>query len=226
MKITYFGHSCNLIEIGNSRILFDPFITGNELAGNVNVDDIETDYILLSHGHEDHVLDTERIAKNTGAKVIAPYETFMWYSQKGLNGHPMNHGGKCTFEFGTVKMTNAVHSSVLPDGNYGGHPAGFVIESEGGCFYYAGDTALTMDMQLIGMQHKLDFAILPIGDNFTMGVDDAIICSDFIKCKNIIGVHFDTFGYIVIDKEEAQAKFENAGINLTLLEIGESLVMN
>ncbi|MDA8714422.1 metal-dependent hydrolase [Flavobacteriales bacterium] len=226
MKLTFFGHSCTLLDFGSTKILFDPFISGNELASNVDIDSIEANYILVSHGHEDHILDVERIAKRTGAKIIAPYETCMWFAQKGLDGHPMNHGGKWNFDFGTVKMTNAVHSSILPDGNYGGNPAGYVIESEHGNFYYAGDTALTMDMKLIGMQHQLDFAILPIGDNFTMGIDDAVICADFIKCKNIVGVHYDTFGYIKINKEEAKSKFEKAGNKLTLLEIGESQVLN
>ncbi len=226
MKLTFFGHSCTLLDFGSTKILFDPFISGNELASNVDIDSIEANYILVSHGHEDHILDVERIAKRTGAKIIAPYETCMWFAQKGLDGHPMNHGGKWNFDFGTVKMTNAVHSSILPDGNYGGNPAGYVIESEHGNFYYAGDTALTMDMKLIGMQHQLDFAILPIGDNFTMGIDDAVICADFIKCKNIVGVHYDTFGYIKINKEEAKSKFEKAGNKLTLLEIGESEVLN
>ena len=226
MKLTFFGHSCTLIDFGSTKILFDPFISGNELASNVDIDSIEANYILVSHGHEDHILDVERIAKRTGAKIIAPYETCMWFAQKGLDGHPMNHGGKWNFDFGTVKMTNAIHSSILPDGNYGGNPAGYVIESEHGNFYYAGDTALTMDMKLIGMQHQLDFAILPIGDNFTMGIDDAVICADFIKCKNIVGVHYDTFGYIKINKEEAKSKFEKAGNKLTLLEIGESEVLN
>ncbi|MBT5403702.1 MAG: metal-dependent hydrolase [Crocinitomicaceae bacterium] len=226
MKLTFFGHSCTLIDFGSTKILFDPFISGNELASNVDIDSIEANYILVSHGHEDHILDVERIAKRTGAKIIAPYETCMWFAQKGLDGHPMNHGGKWNFDFGTVKMTNAIHSSILPDGNYGGNPAGYVIESEHGNFYYAGDTALTMDMKLIGMQHQLDFAILPIGDNFTMGIDDAVICADFIKCKNIVGVHYDTFGYIKINKEEAKSKFEKAGTKLTLLEIGESEVLN
>ncbi|MBT4774288.1 MAG: metal-dependent hydrolase [Crocinitomicaceae bacterium] len=226
MKLTFFGHSCTLIDFGSTKILFDPFISGNELASNVDIDSIEANYILVSHGHEDHILDVERIAKRTGAKIIAPYETCMWFAQKGLDGHPMNHGGKWNFDFGTVKMTNAIHSSILPDGNYGVNPAGYVIESEHGNFYYAGDTALTMDMKLIGMQHQLDFAILPIGDNFTMGIDDAVICADFIKCKNIVGVHYDTFGYIKINKEEAKSKFEKAGTKLTLLEIGESEVLN
>ena len=225
MKLTFFGHSCTLIDFGSTKILFDPFISGNELASNVDIDSIEANYILVSHGHEDHILDVERIAKRTGAKIIAPYETCMWFAQKGLDGHPMNHGGKWNFDFGTVKMTNAIHSSILPDGNYGGNPAGYVIESEHGNFYYAGDTALTMDMKLIGMQHQLDFAILPIGDNFTMGIDDAVICADFIKCKNIVGVHYDTFGYIKINKEEAKSKFEKAGTKLTLLEIVESEVL-
>jgi L-ascorbate metabolism protein UlaG (beta-lactamase superfamily) len=226
MKVTFYGHACTLIEVGDEKILFDPFISGNELAAHIDVDSIEPDYILLSHGHEDHILDCEHISKRTGALVVAPYEVAMWFSQKGIDIHPMNHGGQWDFDFGTVKMTNAVHSSVLPDGNYGGNPAGFVITSDYGNFYYAGDTALTMDMKLVGMQHKLDFAILPIGDNFTMGIDDAVICAEFINCKNILGVHFDTFGFIEIDKNVAKSKFEAAGNKLTILEIGESADLN
>jgi L-ascorbate metabolism protein UlaG (beta-lactamase superfamily) len=222
MKVTFYGHACFMVEIGTTKVLFDPFITGNALARHIDANAIEADFILISHGHEDHMLDAEPIAKRTGAKIVAPYETAMWFSQKGLDVHPMNHGGQWKFDFGTVKMTNAVHSSILPDGNYGGNAAGFVIESDEGCFYYSGDTALTMDMKLVGMQHKLDFAILPIGDNFTMGIDDAILCAEFINCKNIMGVHYDTFGFIEINKEEAKSKFEAAGNKLTILEIGAS----
>lgn len=221
MNITFYGHACFGIEINGKSILFDPFISPNELAKGIDIDSIKADYILVSHGHEDHVADVATIAKNTGAKIVSNFEIVTWFGKQGLeNGHPMNHGGQWKFDFGTVKYVNAVHSSVLPDGSNGGNPGGFVIESSEGNFYYAGDTALTMDMQLIGRMHKLDFAILPLGDNFTMGVDDAVVASEFINCKKIVGMHYDTFGYIVIDKEAAKAKFADAGAELILLDIG------
>ncbi|MGB0864575.1 MAG: metal-dependent hydrolase, partial [Saprospiraceae bacterium] len=202
MKLTYFGHSCFLIEFGGKKLLFDPFISPNELAKDIDINSIEADYILLSHGHEDHVADAETIAKRTGATIIATFEIVTWYGKKGLKGHPMNTGGKWKFDFGTVKMVSAVHSSVLPDGTYAANPVGFVISNDENAFYFAGDTALTWDMKLIPMTcPKLDLAILPIGDNFTMGYEDAIIASDFIECNKIIGCHFDTFGYVKVDHE-------------------------
>jgi L-ascorbate metabolism protein UlaG (beta-lactamase superfamily) len=145
------------------------------------------------------------------------------FGEKGLKYHPMNHGGSWKFDFGKVKYVNAVHSSSFPDGSYGGNPGGFVIESEHKNIYIAGDTALTMDMKLIPMRTKLDLAILPIGNNFTMDVDDAIIASDFVECDKILGVHYDTFGYIEIDHEESIRKFFDKGKDLMLLEIGESI---
>ena len=135
----------------------------------------------------------------------------------------MNLGGKRTFDFGTVKMVFAAHSNSLPDGTYGGTAAGFIIETAGKTYYYSGDTALTQEMKLTGELYQLEAAFLPIGDNFTMGIDDAIIAAGFIKCKKIIGMHFDTFGYIQIDKKEALTKFENAGLNLMLIDIGGSI---
>ena len=135
----------------------------------------------------------------------------------------MNIGGKVNFEFGSVKCVVAQHSSSMPDGSYGGNPMGFVIESSEGNFYYAGDTALTYDMKLIGDYRTIDFAFLPIGNNFTMGVDNAIIACDFIKCNQIIGMHYDTFGFIMIDQEEAVNKFMMAGKKLILLEIGSTI---
>ena len=136
----------------------------------------------------------------------------------------MNIGGKLKLDFGSVKCVSAIHSSSMPDGSYGGNPMGFVIESSERNFYYAGDTALTYDMKLIGNYRKIDFAFLPIGDNFTMGVDNAIIACGFINCDDVIGMHYDTFGYIKIDKHEAITKFESAGKKLSLLEIGKTLV--
>lgn len=224
MKITNYGQSAFLVETKGKKLLFDPFISPNPLAKDIDIDAIEADYILLSHGHTDHVLDAESIGKRTGAVIISNFEVVSWYGEKGMKGHPMNHGGKFNFDFGTVKYVNAIHSSVLPDGTYGGNPGGFVIWNEEACFYFAGDTALTMDMKLIPMTcPSLDFAILPIGDNFTMGHEDAVIASDFIACNKVIGCHYDTFGYIKIDHSEAQKSFADKGKELVLLPIGESL---
>jgi L-ascorbate metabolism protein UlaG (beta-lactamase superfamily) len=146
-----------------------------------------------------------------------------YYNSKGFSCHMMNHGGSWKFDFGKVKYVNAIHSSSFADGTYGGNPGGFVIEGEHKNIYIAGDTALTMDMKLIPLRTKLDLAILPIGDNFTMDIDDAIIASDFVDCDKILGIHFDTFGYIMIDHEQAKRKFFDAGKDLMLLEIGESI---
>ena len=223
MKITFYGHACFQVALEGATLLFDPFISPNEKAKDINLDEIQADWILVSHGHQDHVADVAHIAKNTGAKVISNYEIVTWFGNQGIEGHPMNHGGKWQFDFGTVKYVNAVHSSVLPDGTYGGNPGGFIVETKEGDFYYSGDTALTYDMKLIGEYHRLDFAMLCIGDNFTMGVDDAVIAADFIRCEKIIGMHYDTFGYIVIDHAEAKRKFAAKGRELTLLDIGESM---
>lgn len=224
MKFTYYGHSCFLIDTGTHKLLFDPFITPNDKASEINIEAIEADYILVSHGHEDHVADLERLANQTGASIISNFEIVSYFGAKGIDGHPMNHGGSASFPFGRVKMVNAIHSSVLPDGTYGGNPAGFVVQTKERCFYYAGDTALTYDMKLIPeMGFDLDFAILPLGDNFTMGPDEAVKAAEFIQCNNIIGVHFDTFGYIEIDHSAARRQFENQGNQLHLLEIGQSV---
>ncbi len=226
MELTYYGHACFGITLNGKRLLFDPFITPNELAKDVNVEAIEADYILVTHGHQDHVADVESIAKRTGAKVISGYEVTNWFMEKGLDGHPINHGGKVTMDFGTVKYVNAIHSSVLPDGSYGGNPGGFVIWNDEVCFYHAGDTALTWDMKLIPMTcPTLNFAILPIGDNFTMGYEDAVLASDFMECNQVVGCHYDTFGYIKIDHEKAQKTFSDKGKTLFLPEIGKTITV-
>lgn len=224
MEITFYGHACFSIKTKGKTILFDPFISPNPKAKSVDVNKLTPDYILISHGHEDHLADAETIAKKTNATLVSNFEIVTWYQKKGITKvHPMNHGGSWKFDFGTVKYTNAVHSSMLPDGSYGGNPGGFIVKNEENSFYYSGDTALTMDMKLIGNSEKLDFAVLPIGDNFTMGIDDAIIASDFINCNKIIGVHYDTFGYIEINHKEAIEKFKAKGKELILLNIGEKL---
>lgn len=224
MEFTFYGHACFSVKANGANILFDPFISPNEKASHINVDEISADAILISHGHEDHVADVTSIAQRTGAKLVSNFEIINWFAGKGIeNGHPMNHGGNWSFDFGDVKYVNAVHSSVMPDGTYGGNPGGFIVKTEGKTFYYAGDTALHMDMKLIGEYEKLDYAVLPIGDNFTMGIDDAVIASDFIKCDRIIGLHYDTFGYIEIDHSEAKRKFSEKGKELILLEIGQTI---
>lgn len=224
MKITFLGHASFLIETAGKRLLFDPFISPNPLAKDINIDELKPDYILLSHGHADHVADAEQIAKNEGATIIANYEVATWFENKGVEKtHPMNHGGSWDFDFGRVKFVNAVHSSCMPDGSYGGNPGGFVIETGGKTFYYAGDTALTMDMKLIGEEFNIDFAILPLGSNFTMGYKDAMKAAKFVGTKKVIGMHFDTFPYIKISHEAALEEASKNGIDLQILEIGASV---
>ncbi|PIF34775.1 L-ascorbate metabolism protein UlaG (beta-lactamase superfamily) [Flavobacterium sp. 9] len=223
MKITFYGHASLGIEVGGKHIIVDPFITGNPHASAIDINTLKADYILLTHAHGDHVLDVEAIAKRTNATIVSGAEITSYYAQREFKAHPMNHGGSWQFDFGKVKYVSAIHSSSFPDGTYGGNPGGFVIEGEHKNIYIAGDTALTMDMKLIPMRTKLDLAILPIGNNFTMDVEDAIIASDFVECDKILGYHFDTFGYIKIDHEEAIRKFFNKGKDLMLLEIGESI---
>lgn len=222
MKVTYYGHSCFAVEIQGKNLLFDPFISPNELAKNIEVNSIQADYIFVSHGHEDHMADANSIAKRTGATLVSNWEIATWFSKQGIqNYHPMNHGGWWNFDFGRVKYVYSTHSSSLPDGSNGGNPGGFIIISKEGNFYYSGDTALNMDMQLIPRWAKLDFALLPIGNNFTMDADDAIVAADFIQCQKIVGVHYDTFGFIKINHQESINKFKNAGKELLLLNIGE-----
>lgn len=223
MKITYYGHASLGIKVGGKHVLVDPFISANPLAAHIDIASLKADYILLTHAHGDHVLDVETIAKRTGAVIVSNAEIAGYYANKGFTSHPMNHGGSWNFDFGKVKYVNAIHSSSFPDGTYGGNPGGFVIEGEHKNIYIAGDTALTMDMKLIPMRTKLDLAILPIGDNFTMDVEDAIIASDFLDCDKILGYHYDTFGYIKIEHKESIQKFFNKGKDLMLLEIGDSI---
>ncbi len=226
MKITYYGHSCFTIETEGKTILFDPFISPNELAKGIDVDSIPADYILISHGHMDHIADAVRIAKRTGATVVSNWEIVQWLNNQGVtNTHPMNIGGHWFFDFGKVKCVTAVHSSSLPDGTYGGNPMGFLLETSEGNVYYAGDTALTMDMKLIGDYKLIDVAFLPLGNNFTMGIDNALIAAGFIRCEFIIGMHYDTFGYIKIDHKEAIEKFHVAGKELKLMQIGSHITL-
>ena len=223
MKVNYFGHSCFSVQAGRHTLLFDPIITPNELAKAVDVSKVAANFILISHGHDDHMADAADIAKRTGATLISNFEIVEWFAKHGIQkAHALNHGGGSNFDFGRVKYVNAVHSSTMPDGSSGGHPGGFVVETLEGNFYYSGDTALTLDMKLIGEATRLKFAVLCIGDNFTMGPDDAVKAAEFIGCHEILGVHYDTFPPIKIDHAVAQEKFKAAGKRLHLLKPGES----
>lgn len=224
MKITFYGHASLGIQIQETFIIVDPFISANPKASHININDLQPNYILLTHAHQDHTLDVEHIMQNNpNTIIVCNAEMATYYNSKGFNCHMMNHGGSWKFDFGRVKYVNAVHSSSFADGTYGGNPGGFVIEGEHKNIYIAGDTALTMDMKLIPLRTKLDLAILPIGDNFTMDIDDAIIASDFVECDKILGIHYDTFGYIEINHEQAKQKFFDKNKDLMLLEIGQSI---
>ncbi len=227
MEITYYGHAAFRVKLNEVSLVFDPFITPNPNASDIDINDIKADYLLLSHGHEDHVADVKEIYKNEKPIIISSFEVVSWFQNQGLsNGHPMNHGGRKEFDFGSVKMVNAIHSSSMPDGSYGGNSAGFVVGSGETTFYYAGDTALTYDMKLIADKFSIDFAFLPIGDNFTMGIDDAIRAAQFVGTNKVFGMHYDTFPMIEIDKNEAIEKFRANQIELILLKIGESTINN
>ncbi len=223
MKFTYYGHSCFCVEVKGKKLLFDPFISPNELANGIDVNKVEADYILISHGHEDHIADCVSIAKRTGALVVCNFEIYLWLKQQGVEQlHPMNTGGKKVFDFGTVKCVTAVHSSSLPDGSDGGNPMGFVIMADKN-FYYSGDTALTLDMQLIQQGAPISFCILPIGDNFTMGYEDAARAAHMFSSHTVVGVHYNTFPYIVIDTVKATDYFKHNGLDLKLPAIGETI---
>ena len=224
MKLTYYGHACCGVETAGRHLLFDPFIRPNPLAARVDVDQVPADFILVTHGHADHVADAVEIARRTGATIVSNYEITEWLARQGApRVHGMNLGGAWQFDFGRVKYVMAVHSSTLPDGSSGGNPGGFVVEAPEGSFYYAGDTALTYDMKLIGESTPLRFAVFNIGDNFTMGVDDAIKAAEFVRCNRIVGVHFNTFPPIVLDPAAAVRKFKAAGKDLVLVGIGETV---
>lgn len=223
MKFTYYGQSCFGVNCNGKNLLFDPFITPNPKASHININQIDADYILVSHGHGDHIADVEALAKATGATLISNFEVGEWFRKKGINKiEAMNLGGKKKFDFGTLKCVNAIHSSVMPDGSNGGNPMGFVIQGENN-FYYSGDTALTLDMQLIPSWAKIDFAVMPIGDYFTMDASDAARAATFVNTKRVVGVHYNTFPPITINTDVAKQIFEENGIELLLPAIGESI---
>lgn len=223
MKLTYYGHSCFNVEINEKHLLFDPFITRNPLARAVDIKKIKADYIFVSHAHYDHVADAVMIAKQTGATVISNFEIVGWLGKNGVkNVQPLNPGGAYLADFGGARCVNAIHSSSFEDGTYGGCASGFVIEAPEGNFYYSGDTALTLDMKLVSATTKLKFVVLCIGGTLTMDSEEAICAADLLQCKEVMGVHYDTFPHIVIDHGAAKDQFHSAGLMLHLLPIGSS----
>lgn len=224
MKITFLGHASLDIEINGKHIIVDPYITANDLAKGINIDELKADFILLTHAHQDHILDVDAIAKRTKAKIICNAEMSYHYDAKGFETVGMNTGGKFETDGIKFKSTIAFHSSSFPDGSYGGNPNGYVLEARGKRIYIAGDTSLTQEMKLIPETiGKLDLVILPIGDHFTMGMEDAVFASDFVQCDRVLGYHFDTFPPIKINHEEAKNHFLQKEKELILLEIGKSL---
>lgn len=223
MKYTYYGQSCFQLEVAGKKFLFDPFITHNALAKHIDIKTIEADYILVSHGHTDHLADLVEIANRTNAQVIAMVEVAIWIKKQGVKNVTDVNFGKAKFDFGTLRTVWAVHSSSNPDLSYGGNPAGFVLELGGKCIYYAGDTALTLEMKILADLYHVDYAILPIGGHYTMDVDDALVATEFLSCNKVIGVHYNTFPPIEIDTENAQAKFKRENKMLLLPAIGETI---
>ncbi len=223
IKVTWYGHACFMIDTGDASLLIDPFITGNPTAP-VTADQLNLDFILVSHGHGDHVGDAVPIAKRTHATTISNFEIQNWLSSQGVeNTHPMHIGGGFDFPWGRVKLTIAHHGSVLPDGTYGGNPCGFLLTIQGRKIYHACDTGLFYDMKLIG-EEGIDLAILPIGDNFTMGPDDALRAVKLLQPKRVIPIHFNTFDVIRQDphKWAERVKRETAA-EAIVLEPGQSI---
>ncbi|OQY22271.1 MAG: metal-dependent hydrolase [Anaerolineaceae bacterium 4572_32.1] len=224
VKITWHGHACFSIEGGGATLLTDPFLTGNPLA-DVSADEVSADFILVSHAHGDHLGDAVPIAKRTGATIVSNFEIATFCGNKGANTHPLHIGGGHDFPFGRVKLTIAHHGSAFPDGGYGGSPAGFLLSIEGINIYHACDTGLFYDMKLIG-EEGIDLAILPIGDNFTMGPDDALKSVKLINPKIVVPIHYNTFEVIKQDPQvfaamvaaetSAQCKVLKPGQSLSL----------
>lgn len=223
MNITFYGHASFGVKVNGKHLLVDPFISANPNASHIKLDQIKADYILITHAHQDHVLDVDVIAQRTGAIIISNYEIVNHFIAKGFNGHHLNHGGTYACDAFSVKYVNAVHTSSFADGSYGGEPGGFVLSANNKSIYIAGDTCASYDMKLIPMFTRIDLAILPIGDTFTMGVSEAIIASDFVETDRVLGCHFNTFPPIKIDENEAKKAFASKSKELILLEIGASI---
>jgi L-ascorbate metabolism protein UlaG (beta-lactamase superfamily) len=219
--VEYLGHSCFTIRTASTNLIIDPFLTGNPLAV-AKAEEIKADYILVTHGHGDHFGDTIEIAKNNNATVIGPNEIAVFCQNKGVNAHNMHIGGCWDFPFGRVKLTIAHHGFSAGESglDIGGNPCGFILTMDGKKIYHAGDTALFMDMQLIG-EEGIDLAMLPIGDNFTMGIDDAVRAVRYIKPKKVVPMHYNTFDLIKVDAEEFKSKVKES--ECIIMAVGDKL---
>nr|WP_312579467.1 metal-dependent hydrolase [Sedimentibacter sp.] len=223
MKLTYFGHSVILIEEGCFKGIMDPFISGNSNCDITMTDLKNITHIFVTHGHSDHLGDTIELAKKNNALVIANAEICTYLRKSGVSTHSMHIGGRTKFDFGVVKMTNALHGSGITDGEqiiYGGNPGGFVIEIKGRKIYHAGDTGLTIDMKLLE-DEKIDVAFIPIGGNFTMDIDDAVKAVDFIKAKKVVPIHYNTFSVINADPMEFKKKVSSSEVEI--LDFNDSI---
>jgi L-ascorbate metabolism protein UlaG (beta-lactamase superfamily) len=224
-KLTYLGHDVFVLEHKGTRIIFDPFLTGNPTAA-AKPEDIKVDYVLLTHGHGDHLGDGIQIAKANNATIVAPFELATYCSNQGCTVHPMHIGGSYMFPFGRVKLTIAHHGSGAEiDGQmiYMGSPCGFLVTIDGKTLFHAGDTGLFLDMQLIGEMNRIDVALLPIGDNFTMGIDDAVKAVEFLKPLLVIPMHYKTFDVIDVDPQEFIKKVNDKGFSAQVIELGGSI---
>ncbi len=221
-KLTFLGHSAFLVEGSKGRVVIDPFLTGNPVA-KIKPGDLKVDYVLLTHGHGDHLGDGVDIAKANNATIVAPFELANYCSNQGANVHPMHIGGAHNFPFGRVKLTIAHHGSAAPDGTYTGNPCGFLVTMDGKTLYHPGDTGLFYDMKLIGEMNKIDVAVLPIGDNFTMGIDDAVKAAELLQPGLVIPMHYKTFDIIDVEPEQFVDAVKTRGLKAQLLSVGESL---
>jgi len=223
MKIKYHGHAFVQIDTGKYNIVIDPFITGNPNC-KIKLSDLKCDYIVPTHGHGDNFGDTLEIAKlNENATILGIYEIATYCGNKGFKAHPMNIGGGFNFPFGRLKLTIAHHSSSFPDGTYAGDAYGCLFSINGKNIYHAGDTGLFYDMKLIGEMYKIDIAFLPIGDDFTMGVDDAVKAVEFIKPGMVVPIHYNTFDIIKSDANDFKRKVESIGRKCTVMNSGDEL---
>ncbi len=223
MKLKYFSHSAfQLTTADGKKILIDPFLSGNPTA-TVKADDVNADYIILTHAHGDHIGDAFSIAKRCKSTFICVNELAEYCKSKGFEAHNMHIGGAYNFEFGRVKFTIAHHGSQTPDNTYAGEPAGVIVSADEKNIYHTGDTGLFYDMKLIGEMNKIDYLLLPIGDNFTMGIIDAVKAAEFVSPGVAIPMHYNTFPVIEADPEVFTMKAEAAGIKSRVMQYGEEI---
>jgi len=223
MKLKYFSHSAfQITTAGGIKILIDPFLDGNPTSP-VKASEVNADYIILTHAHGDHIGDAFNIAKRCDSTMICVNELANYCAGKGFKAHNMHIGGAWNFEFGRVKFTIAHHGSMTPDNYYGGEPAGVLLSIDNKIVYHTGDTGLFYDMKLIGEMNSIDYMLLPIGDNFTMGITDALKAVELINPEYCIPMHYNTFPVIKADPQEFKAKAEAAGKKCIVMEFGQEL---